>query len=193
MVNRFALAAVLALFSCSKSKEPPADSGRDGSSDSGRDGSTDGNDGSMCQMVCTDCEPCPANVGISGCRPVCPGDPFPSCRSCPRPDAAMDADATNDADSSMPDVMPMSCTCDSGCGPQERCMQSQFGGLTPMGVECDDPIGLAECRPLCGDGCSGERPFCREIQLSAGCCSDAGDIAEVCCANEDATSVEDCF
>ncbi len=108
------------------------------------------------------------------------------------PDAVPDAepDATPDAES---DAMPTACTCNGGCGVNERCMQSQFGGLTPEGVECDRAIGLAECRPLCGAGCDGDRPYCKEIPLSAGCCSDAGDIAEVCCANDDATSVEDCL
>jgi hypothetical protein len=86
------------------------------------------------------------------------------------------------------------CTCKSGCGAQERCLQNRFGGSTPRGVTCDPPTGLAQCRPTCDlTGCPAERPHCRSIMLSGGCCTDVAVAGRLCCANAEATDVGNCL
>ncbi len=139
----------------------------------------------MCTMFrCPGCN----GEGTGEVKLVCPGRATGSCRPL-QCDAGVDAGDDPDA----PDAAA-ECSCDGGCGEGERCMRSQTGGPGLMGFECSEAIGLGECRAYCGEGapCSGDRPHCATIRLSVGCCSEASEIVDVCCANDDATSVEDC-
>jgi hypothetical protein len=62
----------------------------------------------------------------------------------------------------------------------------------PDGIQCQPRVGLAECRPTCGAACPAERPHCVSLMLSAGCCSDAVERVDLCCANSDARDVTTC-
>lgn len=94
------------------------------------------------------------------------------------------------------------CDCRSGCTEGAQCLQSQFGGLGPGGVEeCGEPRGPAECRPVCLDSavtvagidpCPSTRPHCVGIDAASHCCSDAVTKIRVCCANADATDAATC-
>jgi hypothetical protein len=89
---------------------------------------------------------------------------------------------------------PGACSCAGGCPAGQRCLQNQFGGVTPPGVsQCQPKVGLAECRPTCGAGCPAGRPHCVALPFSAGCCSDAIETVPVCCANSDARDVSTCL
>jgi hypothetical protein len=88
---------------------------------------------------------------------------------------------------------PAACSCAGGCGAGERCLQNQFGGVTPTGVQCQPRVGVAECRPICAAGCPTARPHCVSLTFSSGCCSDAIETVPVCCANADAHDVSTCL
>jgi hypothetical protein len=88
------------------------------------------------------------------------------------------------------------CTCSEGCTSGERCLDNQFGDITPDGIKCMSRTGLAECRSLCGSdqpACPAGRPYCIAILLLVGCCVDYSPPVELCCANADAYDVTDCM
>jgi hypothetical protein len=87
-----------------------------------------------------------------------------------------------------------SCSCDSGCGPDQRCLQNQAASLLANEIRCRQPEGLAQCRARCGPDqrCPATRPFCVSIPLFVGCCTDYDPPEDLCCANGDAHDVTDC-
>jgi hypothetical protein len=116
-----------------------------------------------------------------------------------QPDSGQDADGSftdTSAEIAVTDVTPPTkCTCAGGCAPGEACLHHSPGGLGPNGPVCGQASGLQECRVDCtkGTACPPSRPHCVTVSMAFGCCSDAIGTVRVCCANQGATSVTDCF
>jgi hypothetical protein len=155
------------------------------------------------------CEPCPPGYRYhskySSCEPTCAVRTCPAGQACfedlgvamcmPSDAGASDGPATTAVADATPPAAAK-CTCEGGCRAGEKCLHNRPGSIGPTGrLECGAMgQGLAECRLDCslGTPCPASRPHCRFIPILGGCCTDGVASANVCCANADATTVDDC-
>lgn len=155
------------------------------------------------------CSPCPAGYRYhskySTCEPTCDvvGPTCQAGQSCqeelgvamclPAGDGGA-ADAAGGLDTRPPPAAR--CSCSEGCSSGEMCLQNRIGSIGPTGMlQCSsEGNGLPECRTKCANNaCPASRPHCIAINIAVGCCADYTPQMKVCCANADASSVQNCF
>lgn len=186
--------------------EPPLDMPVDAQSDIGKESPGDSAADGAAELSpeTPDAPPADSACGSNpaeACR-TSPGDCIPSSCGCTPSGWACTADCGGGRDcgdggsDTSGESKPAACSCSGGCGSTEECLEFSGGGLGPDGPVCSAPTGLRQCRKKCVPGppdCPADRPYCRSVPVTAGCCSDAIASTPLCCANSDATSVETCL